>query len=215
MGTTIAIDELASFLLKKDGDARILVGIAGPPGVGKSTFCARLQAILNNVRPGTSAIVPMDGFHFDDSYLAEKGWLARKGAPHTFDIGGLVHAIERLRANLEAYVAVPVFDRGLEIARAGARIIPREVKIVLVEGNYLLLKAPAWADLAQQFDVSVMLRADVNVLSERLGARWVDAGMTSSQTREKLEGNDMGNVRQVLQNSRDADFVIRTDRVSC
>jgi pantothenate kinase len=86
--------------------------------------------------------MPMDGYHYDNMLLGQFGRLARKGAAETFDVLGLRHILTRLRDNIEDAVVVPVFDRDLEIARAGARLIPASVDIVVVGGNYLLLRGP-------------------------------------------------------------------------
>lgn len=101
---------------------RSITAIAGPPGAGKSAVAERLASALNLHEPGSVAILPMDGFHLDDSVLIARDLLQRKGAPETFDFGGLASALSRLKANLEAEIAVPVFDRAVEISRAGARI---------------------------------------------------------------------------------------------
>ena len=106
----------------------------------------------------------MDGYHFDDRVLDLRGLRARKGAPETFDVAGLCHMLVRLKRNEETEIAVPVFDRDLEIARAGARLIPRSAKHVIVEGNYLLLDRPSWRDLHAHFDITVMIDVPEAVL---------------------------------------------------
>src|SRR5688572_27161103 len=113
----VDLDELADILRRAAG-ARTLVAVAGPPGAGKSTFAEALADRLNEAAAGSAAVLPMDGFHFDDRVLEPLGLRARKGAPDTFDVAGLRHMLERLRRNQEAEIAVPVFDRELEIARA-------------------------------------------------------------------------------------------------
>ena len=107
------------------GRPRVVCAIAGAPASGKSTLAETLVERLNADGPGTAALLPMDGFHFDDLHLVPAGLRPRKGAPETFDVGGLRHALLRLREASEPFVAVPVFDRAVEIARAGARLIPR------------------------------------------------------------------------------------------
>ena len=92
------------------GERRV-VAIAGPPASGKSTLAAELVDALDATSPGSCALLQMDGFHYDDEVLAPRGWLARKGAPHTFDVGGYAATLGRLRANREESVAVPRFDR--------------------------------------------------------------------------------------------------------
>jgi len=80
---------------------RSLVGIAGPPGAGKSTSVEALAEALNGERPERAAILPMDGYHFDDAVLEARGDRVVKGAPHTFDVGGLTAMLDRLRLNLD------------------------------------------------------------------------------------------------------------------
>lgn len=190
---------------------RTIVAIAGPPASGKSTFAAALRDRLNLKTPGASEVFPMDGFHFDDTYLTPMGWQARKGAPHTFDVGGLRVMFERLRANSEPEISVPVFDRKLEIARAGARMISRETNIIIAEGNYLLLNKTPWDALAPLFDVSVMLDVSGKVLEARLQARWAGLSLTKAEADEKIFGNDLLNIQEVLNHSIPADYCFKVE----
>jgi pantothenate kinase len=152
--------------------------------------------------------LPIDGFHYDDLYLTPAGLRPRKGAPDTFDVGGLQHALQRLRSRDADHVAVPIFDRQLEIARAGARLIPKATRIIVVEGNYLLLRREPWSDLSPLFDVTVLIETPDDVLRERLSARWRQYKLTREQIAEKLGGNDLQNARLVVSESADPDFRI-------
>lgn len=136
------LPQLAKHLQERATQGRLLIALAGPPGAGKSTCAEQLAVLLNSEGAPMAAVFPMDGYHFDDRVLDARGLRAHKGAPETFDVAGLRHMLERLRLNEEGEIAVPVFDRTLEIARAGARLISREVKVLIVEGNYLLLNTP-------------------------------------------------------------------------
>ncbi|WP_299391442.1 nucleoside/nucleotide kinase family protein [Pelagibius sp.] len=189
---------------------RRLVAIAGAPASGKTTLAAEAERRLNAAMPGSAAVLPMDGFHYDDQVLVPRGWRARKGAPHTFDVGGLAAMLARLKRNDEAAVAVPRFDRTLEIARAGAALIDRTVRLVLVEGNYLLLDEAPWDALAPVFDLTVMIRAEEAVLAERLRRRWVDHGLDAAGIAAKLDDNDLPNARLVYESSRSADLQVAT-----
>ena len=211
--TSIHSDLLAikQHLLNKAENTRILVAIAGPPGVGKSTFASTLKQQLNNQLSGCCAILPMDGFHYDDTYLDQKNWRSRKGAPHTFDVGGLRHMLARLTTNEEDNIAIPVFDRDIEISRAAADEISSSVRIILVEGNYLLLDKQPWSGLAKYFDISIMLRASIEVIEKRLRQRWTGFDYTLEQIAEKMNANDVPNVKTVLDLSIKADFEIPTD----
>ncbi|KAB0681249.1 nucleoside/nucleotide kinase family protein [Aureimonas leprariae] len=211
MAETVTLPELAERLLAEAGDARRLVALAGPPGAGKTTAADRLKELLNERRPGVADILPMDGYHFDDLVLNARGHRPRKGAPHTFDLLGFRAMVERLRADDGTDIAVPVFDRDLEIARAGARIVAAGTRIVVVEGNYLLLDEPGWRDLKPLFHRTAKLVASEAVLEARLTRRWEGYGYQGARMVEKMEGNDLPNMRLVLARSLDADYDIRSD----
>ncbi|RFC63037.1 nucleoside triphosphate hydrolase [Fulvimarina endophytica] len=206
--TTISRQTFTEIVLGLDRSRRHIVAIAGAPGSGKSTFAEMVCERLNDEMPGASAILPMDGFHFDDRVLEARGDRPRKGAPHTFDVGGLRSTLERLKRREEDVVAVPVFDRSIEIARAGARLIEREVPIILVEGNYLLLDEPRWAVLREFFDLTAFLDVPEATLRERLTDRWLGFGLEGETLRAKLEGNDLPNVATVVRRSIDPDYRI-------
>lgn len=204
---TIDPERLAGYLLHRaSGGGRLIVALAGAPASGKSALADRLAGMLNAEATETAAVLAMDGFHFDDLHLVPAGLRGRKGAPETFDVGGLGQALLRLRARDEAFVAVPVFDRDLEIARAGARLIGAGTPVVIVEGNYLLLDGKPWRSLWPLFDVTVFLDVPERVLAERLAQRWRGLGYGEDEVRRKLEENDLPNARRVIAESAPAQF---------
>lgn len=184
---------------------RSVVAIAGPPGAGKSTLAESLAATLPD-----AAVLPMDGFHYDDAILRHRGRLERKGATDTFDVDGLRCMLKRLR-EAKADVAVPVFDRELEISRGSARIIPHRTRLILVEGNYLLLDRTPWQGLAPYFDLTVMMDLPDADLTRRLTARWRHYGLSEEDVARKLSENDLPNARTVRGESREADLVLYQD----
>ena len=196
--------ELADVIRHKStGQGRFLIALAGPPGAGKSTLAAALVAALG---AGAKA-VPMDGFHYDDAVLIARGARDRKGAPDTFDVHGFLHLLKRLRAEDE--VAIPLFDRNLEISRAGADIVTAADRLLVVEGNYLLLNEAPWPEAAELFDLTVWIDVPEVELDRRLMERWAQHGKTPEQARAWIDGNDMPNIRRVTRNSRAADVVLR------
>ena len=196
--------ELAQLIrVKAQGQGRNLVALAGPPGAGKSTLAADLVTALGK---GAKA-VPMDGFHYDDAVLIARGARDRKGAPDTFDVQGFLHLLRRLRTEDE--VAIPLFDRDLEISRAGADIVTAADRVLVVEGNYLLLNESPWPQTAPLFNLTVWIDVPESELDRRLLARWAHYGKTPDQARAWIDGNDMPNIRRVTQNSRPADVVLR------
>ncbi|GAA5171474.1 MULTISPECIES: nucleoside triphosphate hydrolase [Halomonadaceae] len=175
---------------------RFIVALAGPPAAGKSFLSGWLCRELNVRRPGCAAIVPMDGYHFDNAVLAPQGRLAIKGAPETFDCDGLKHDLERIR-RADRTVAVPVFDRPLDLARAGGRLILPEHRLVLVEGNYLLLDVAPWRELHALFDLTLFIEVPDAVLVERLLARWRGMGEDAAVAHARTHDKDMLNARLV------------------
>jgi pantothenate kinase len=184
---------------------RFLVALAGPPASGKTTLAANLAAILG---PG-ARVVPMDGFHFDDAVLEARGHRARKGAPHTFDALGFAHCLRRIRKGEE--VAIPVFDRNLELARAGADVVTGDDRIILVEGNYLLLNQTPWTALHPLFDFRIFVSATESLLTRRLTERWQHYGRTDAA--EWIASNDLPNALTVLRGSTGWDLLIEASDI--
>ncbi len=183
---------------------RTLVAVAGPPGAGKSTLAESLVRTLGD----TAALVPMDGFHFDNRILEQRGLLSRKGSPETFDSAGFVAMVKRLAAEDE--VVIPTFDRVNDIAVAGAEVVGPEQSISVVEGNYLLLKAMPWHELDGYWDLTVFLDVPMEVLRQRLVRRWLDHGLEPEGAALRAEANDLPNARLVQSRRSEADVLIRT-----
>lgn len=202
----IDLASLEALALGRDPTRRTIIAIAGAPGSGKSTVAEQLVEAVNAQRPGFAALLPMDGYHYDDLLLVPMGLRPTKGAPDTFDVGGLRHMLIRLRARDEAAVAVPVFDRNIEIARAGARLIPQSVGLIVAEGNYLLLRDAPWSSLRPLFDLTVMIDTPEATLRNRLTARWQHYGLTPEEIAFKLDGNDLPNGRRVIAQSAIPDY---------
>jgi len=194
----------AQIFRKAAGSKRFVVGIAGPPGAGKSTIAEQLRSLLPE---GSAAVVPMDGFHFDDTILNARGMRARKGAPETFDMPGFEVLLKRIRAH-EPDIAIPVFDRSIELSRAAAAIVETEMRFILAEGNYLLLDEEPWSRLGALFDFTVFLDVPRDELERRLMQRWHEHGKSESEARAWIASNDMPNIDRVLNRRRAADLVI-------
>ena len=208
---------------------RFLLGIAGPPAAGKSTLAVALREALNGGRePGkeskaggedkeskegkageVAAIAGLDGFHFDDRVLLPRGHRPRKGAPFTFDAAGYAAMLERLAAPSREAVAIPVFDRDLELSRAAAAVIAPHHRIVITEGNYLLLAGERWRAVRDRLDFSVFLDVPAEELRRRLMARWLGHGYGPAEAKEKTEANDLVNARLVMETSVEPDLRLR------
>ncbi|WP_148864079.1 nucleoside triphosphate hydrolase [Marinobacter fonticola] len=193
--------ELTQHILEASSQRdRFMVALAGPPAAGKSTLAEALCQSLNLQENGIAAVVPMDGYHYDNAVLEPRGHLFIKGAPETFDADGLIQDLERIR-QCNPVVAVPVFDRPLDLARAGGRLIMPEHKVVIVEGNYLLLDRAPWSALHGLFDYTVFLDVPDETLERRLFQRWLDMGQDPDGALERTHRKDMLNAQLIKTHS--------------
>jgi pantothenate kinase len=183
---------------------RALLGLAGPPGCGKSTWAR----VLVDTFPGRVVVVPMDGFHLADEELARLGRSARKGAPDTFDAAGYVALLRRLRAARETVYA-PEFRREIEAAIAGAIAVAPDVPLVVTEGNYLLLDEGPWAGVRAELDEVWYIDMDDAVRRERLVQRHVAHGRSLEAAREWVAATDDPNALRVERTRSRADAVLR------
>jgi pantothenate kinase len=181
---------------------RRVLGITGPPGVGKSLTASRLVEVLGD----QAALVAMDGFHLDDDVLLALGRRDRKGAPDTFDVDGYVSLLRRLR-DADDVVYAPEFDRSLEASRAAAVAVPPDV-LVVTEGNYLLLNEPGWRDVRPLLDEVWYLDVDEDVRLQRLVDRHAAHGKTRDQAVAWAHGSDQRNAELVESTRHLADLQV-------
>ncbi|MGD9682798.1 MAG: AAA family ATPase [Candidatus Obscuribacterales bacterium] len=179
--------------LDRDSSGRLILGIAGPPGAGKSTVSGRVRELLSQTLLDRTVVVPMDGYHFEDDYLRDIGLHHLKGVPETFDAEGFVNLIARLRDSSDEPTRFPVFDRSVESSIADAGLVAPEHTIVLVEGNYLLLEREPWHRLRYYFDEVYYLDVPPDILRERLIARHMEGGRDRPGAESKVESTDMPN----------------------
>jgi pantothenate kinase len=196
---------ILSYNLDNTDKNRYFISLSGPPASGKSTISEKIINDLNS-KGYPSSILQMDGFHLDDQILKDQNLISKKGAPETFDVMGLISFLSRLQ--IEPEVIVPIFDRSLELSRSSATIINKETKVILVEGNYLLLKSKPWDNLQKFFDVSVMISCEEKVLEKRLLDRWKNFNLSKEDIYQKVYQNDLPNGLNVLNNSSASDYIL-------
>lgn len=211
----VSLDELAEALAGRAGQRpdptrRYVLGIAGPPAAGKSALAKALRDELNRQAGGRIAeVAPMDGFHLSDAELARLGALHRKGEPDTFDAAGYAQLLASAGQDGGADVPWPTFDRSIEATVPGGVVLTPEVRIVITEGNYLLLDSGDWAAVRPELDEAWFLDADLDLLKSRLLARHRDGGKSHDAARRKTIVSDLPNALLVRRTKPLARLVLR------
>jgi pantothenate kinase len=204
----VTVEELAGELAAHaaGGDARVMVGVCGAPGAGKSTLAEGIAGILG---PGVAVVVPFDGFHLATDVIRGTPLAERRGAIDTFDLGAYRALLERLRAREDEVVYAPVFRRGLEEPIASAIPVPRDLPVVLTEGNYLLDGHPEMRRARRTLDAVWYLDTPDDVRVPRLVARHIEFGRAPADADAWARGTDQVNADRVAANRTTADRVLR------
>jgi pantothenate kinase len=187
------------------GARRALLGITGPPGGGKSTLASAIAAELGD----QAVLVGMDGFHLAQSELVRLGRADRKGAPDTFDSAGYVALLRRLRDASEEVVYAPEFRREIEEPINAAVAVPREVPLVITEGNYLLVDDGPWRHVRELLDETWYVVQDDSSRVELLIARHIEFDKDPDFARDWVLRSDERNAALVETTRQRADALVR------
>lgn len=178
----------------KGKDRRFILGIVGAPGAGKSTLASDLCTEINSEDSDNPAIVvPMDGYHFSNEHLSEINLLALKGIPETFDAYGFVDILRRIKNTTDKSVFCPRFDRTIEASIPDDIEVKPQHKLILVEGNYLLLDENPWSQITSLLDQSWYINCPDDILLSRLIKRHMDGGKSRPEAIAKVESTDLPN----------------------
>jgi len=191
--------------LTKKTDVRVIIGLVGKPGAGKSTLSSYL---LKKLPKETTALVPMDGFHLSNYQLTLLGRIDRKGAPDTFDANGYADLLHRIRTNPMEDIYFPIFHREMEESIAAEGVIHPYTSLIITEGNYLLLEGDGWSQVAEALTESWFIDVDHDKRMSRLVARHIKFGKTPVEAHAWAHGTDAHNAELIETTRAKADVII-------
>jgi pantothenate kinase len=186
---------------------RMIIGIVGKPGGGKSTLS---KYLLKGIDPSLVSVVPMDGFHLSNKVLKELGRSERKGAQDTFDVKGFTTLIARIKSDGAEPIYYPVFDRSIEESIAAQGIVYPSTRVVIVEGNYLMHDRDGWQEISPLLDQSWYAYLDEDLRISRLISRHVAFGKDPDSAKAWAKGSDQVNAQLIETGVARCDFLIRT-----
>lgn len=206
-GRMVIQDLVDKIIAEAKANKRYMIAIAGPPASGKSTFAEKLSLLINQQSGNSiSEVIPMDGFHLDNTTLDKLQLRHRKGAENTFDSIGFIKMIKALRISNEA-ISIPLFDRAKDATVPDAKTISPEIQILIIEGNYLLLNAEPWSQAHEMYDITVFLKPDIETVKKRLIDRWQNYGYNLEEAEQRALSNDIPNSEMVIDHSIEADLM--------
>ncbi|RXZ48484.1 nucleoside/nucleotide kinase family protein [Agromyces binzhouensis] len=192
---------------------RVLVGIAGSPGSGKTTLAIALVDELNRRRPGSAVHLPMDGFHLANSTLDRLGRHDRKGAIDTFDGWGFVALLDRIRTERGHTVYAPSFHRVVDEGVAGEIAIEDTIRYVVVEGNYLLADVEPWDGVRERLDAAWFCATPEDERIVRLVDRHTRHGRTPEAALAWAREVDGANALLIEASRVNAELVVSGERL--
>ncbi|KAE9585548.1 putative phosphoribulokinase/uridine kinase, P-loop containing nucleoside triphosphate hydrolase [Lupinus albus] len=202
-----------------------LVALAGPPGAGKSTLANEVASRVNKLwsekasstdtqiqPPHVAIVIPMDGFHLYRSELDAmenpKEAHARRGAPWTFNPSRLLTCLKNLRTHGSVYV--PSFDHGVGDPVEEDIFVNLQHKIIIVEGNYLLLEDGIWKEISSLFDEKWFIDIDIDKAMQRVLKRHISTGKPPEIAKQRVENNDRLNAEDIMKSMKNADIIIKS-----
>jgi len=187
---------------------RVLIGIIGKPGAGKSTLSKFLMAKLPKE---FVTVVPMDGYHLSNKVLRDLERADRKGAPDTFDVAGFISLVKRIRSEQTQNIYYPIFDRAIEESIAAQGVVTSATKVVIIEGNYLLHNDGGWEVCNDLLDESWMVDVDDDKRISRLISRHIAYGKEPEAAKAWAKGTDEVNAKLIERGRTRADFIVAID----
>ena len=196
--------------LANSASGRVIIGIIGKPGAGKSTLSSHL---IKNLPQESTALVPMDGYHLSNLQLKKLGRADRKGAPDTFDATGFAQLLQRIKSDLTSDIYFPIFHREIEESIAAEGVVTSKTKFVITEGNYLLHDKDGWESVAPLLTESWFVEVDDTLRLDRLVKRHIKYGKEPKFAYDWAHGTDERNAELVEQTKLKSTVIVHIEKL--
>ena len=196
--------EVLSNVAKVPPGQQFWLAIVGAPGSGKSTLSAELLRRFSTGSEAGAVVIPMDGYH---RYRAELNVMPdpaaahrRRGAPFTFHAEKFVSDLTLARESGAGWF--PSFNHRVGDPVENDVAMDTTHRLVIVEGNYLLLDDEPWRQLQRLFDQTWFLDVSFDVIQKRITKRFQAIGLTPEAAESRFFGNDLLNAKLVVEQCR-------------
>jgi pantothenate kinase len=194
------------------GKARVVIGIAGPTGAGKSVVAVLFKELAKQAGLGFAfESVTIDAYHYPNSYLLSHFSEGRplkqvKGRFDTYDVAGLVKDLKNFAAGQN--VSFPVYSRKLHDPVSNGISITMPATLLVVEGLWLLFDRGGWEQVRPLLDFCYFIESDQERTRQAVLKRHMTGGRTPEDAARHYDEVDGRNSDLVLQTRHRADKVI-------
>ena len=191
--------------ITKKTDKRVIIGVVGKPGAGKSTLTSYL---IDHLPQNSVSLVTMDGYHLSNQQLSRLDLANKKGAFNTFDADGYIALLKRINNEFDKDIYFPVFHREIEESYSADGVVPARTKLILTEGNYLLFDQAGWGNVISELTETWYINIEDKLRIDRLLERHEFYGKSKEAAIAWANGSDETNAKIVEATSIRADVVI-------
>jgi hypothetical protein len=191
---------------------RVVIGIAGPTGAGKSVAAMLFKEIAKQAGlPFALESITIDAYHYPNQWLLSrlsegKPLKKVKGRFDTYDVNALAQDIQAFSTGES--VSFPIYSRKLHDPVKNGIVVTVKETLLIVEGLWLLYDQAGWEAIGPLLDFSLFIDSDKERAKASVIKRHMAGGRTLADASRHYELVDGANSDLVLTTKHKADKVI-------